>query len=624
MSQFRLARAKRNHLWTFMIVAAIGVTALISSAGAAPATQPALPDIPGFHTVADAIKAKVADDKPLGSARTGYLGVEVSVADGKLHVDDVEATSPAGRAGVEAGDVLVNLDDQPIATADALRNELQAHRPGDEVKLKVHRGKWPLSLDVILAATSRPMQLGGRRAMMGVTTGEETDAGAPLTRIAPGMPAEAAGLKAGDVLVKIDGVALNGSAKVSDNLAQKQPGDTITVVYRRDGKEAEVKLRLGAAPEADPRVQQNPAPVVWKKNIYRLAVICVEFPDVKHNDKIDLEDWDQSLFSSGIYDKKDSATGQAVHGSLHDYYNEISCGKLDVEGQVFDWVQVGKKRTEYVQGSGNSASTPFLVEATDQLLKREGNDALSNFDGIMFLYAGDRVAGTNRGGLYWPHKGMFPFKRKRWNYFIVPEGGSRMDSVSTPCHEFGHMLGLPDLYARPEAPGSIGLGMWDAMSMQAGGGRPQHFSAWSKEQLGWIKPTVIDPAVKQKLILSPIENSPSECYKILIRPDGSEYLLLENRKKIGFDESLQGEGLLIWRVANNRPVLEGSHGVEGPNGPMVYLSSVPYPSIANNAFTPYTTPSSRSILGGGLPVYLTNIRKLPDGRITFYVGYEFQ
>ena len=291
---------------------------------------------------------------------------------------------------------------------------------------------------------------------------------------------------------------------------------------------------------------------------------------------------------------------------------------------MFDWVQMSKNRPEYAQGSGPSAFTPFLAEATDLVLQREGNDALSGFDGLMFLYAGDRVAGTNRGGLYWPHKGVFSYHGKRWNYFIVQEGGSRMDSVSTPCHEFGHMLGLPDLYARPEAPGSIGLGSWCAMSIQAGGGRPQHFSAWCKEQLGWIKPTVIDPTVKQKLVLSPIEGSPAECYKILIRPDGTEYLLLENRKKTGFDESLLGEGLLIWRVSNNRPMLEESHGVDGPNGPMVYLSSVPYPSLANNAFTPYTTPSSRSILGGGLPVYLTNIKKLPDGRITFYVGYEFQ
>jgi M6 family metalloprotease-like protein len=611
---------KPLYLSTFLAV--ISGLSMLSIAG--PATQPALPELAGFHTTADAVAAKVADDAPRGLARTGYLGVEVSVADGKLHVDDVEESSPAGRAGVKAGDILLDLDSKPISTADMLRDALQSHRPGDQIKLRAQRGKWPLSMQVILAATSRPMRLGGRRALMGVTIGNETDAGAEVTNIAAGMPAEAAGLKAGDVLLKIDGVNLNGSARVSDNLAQKQPGEKVTLIYRRDGKESELKLTLAADHEPDLRVQQAPAPVVWKKDVYRLAVICVEFPDMPHNDRIQVEDIDEALFTEGTYDHKNSVTGQPVHGSLHDYYLEQSYGKLHVKGQVFDWVTMSKKRSEYGQGSGTQSYNPFLVEATDLLLERLGRDALDGFDGIMFLHAGDRVPGTNRGGLYWPHKGVFPYKSKRWNYFIVPEGGSRMDSISTPCHEFGHMLGLPDLYARPEAPGSIGLGSWDAMSMQAGGGRPQHFSAWSKEQLGWITPTVIDPSVKQKLVLSPIESSPKECYKILIRQDGSEYLLLENRRKTGFDEALQAEGLLIWRVSNNRPMLEESHGVEGPNGPMVYLSSVPYPSIANNAFTPFTTPSSRSILGGGLPVYLTNIRKLPDGRITFYVGYEYQ
>jgi hypothetical protein len=153
---------------------------------------------------------------------------------------------------------------------------------------------------------------------------------------------------------------------------------------------------------------------------------------------------------------------------------------------------------------------------------------------------------------------------------------------------------------------------------------PQHFGAWVKEKLGWLKPTVIDPTVKQKLILAPIEDSGKECIKVLMKQDGSEYILLENRKKKGFDSELPGEGLLVWRVVNNHPILEESHGVEGPAGPGVFLNAVPFPSKANNAFTPYTTPSSRSQLGGGFPVYITNIRRLDDGRVTFYVGYEFE
>ena len=61
-------------------------------------------------------------------------------------------------------------------------------------------------------------------------------------------------------------------------------------------------------------------------------------------------------------------------------------------------------------------------------------------------------------------------------------------------------------------------------------------------------------------------------------------------------------------MVNGRPILEESHGVDGPTGPTVHLGAVPYPSPANTAFTPDTIPSSRSPRGGGLPVHVTDIR----------------
>jgi M6 family metalloprotease-like protein len=314
---------------------------------------------------------------------------------------------------------------------------------------------------------------------------------------------------------------------------------------------------------------------------------------------------------------------------MGDYYKEISYGKFAVQGHFVGWVEASKKRAAYSTGSGTSVreKTALLTEAMDKLLKKD-KDALKDYDGIFFLYAGGRVQ-TTRGGLYWPHRATVRHNGKSWPYFIVQEGGDRMTDISVFCHEFGHMLGLPDLYARPEVPGMEGVGVWCAMSQQNGGGRPQHFSAWSKDQLGWLKPTVLDPRVRQKIVLSPIEDDPEQCVKIPVRPDGSEYFLLENRRKKGFDAVLPAEGLLIWRVipgnrGSQQVFLEESHGVQGPTGPRQYTGMVPYPSPANDSFTPYTVPSSRCQLGGGLEIYITNIRRLPDGRVTFQVGYEYQ
>lgn len=365
-------------------------------------------------------------------------------------------------------------------------------------------------------------------------------------------------------------------------------------------------------------------PSIWKRDTYRLAVLGVEFADTKMNPKITAQNWDEALFSTGTYQDKTSATGQKVHGSFADFYRETSCGKLTVSGKVFAPVEAGKNRADYAGGTGDANKSGFLNEVLDKLLARDGADALKDFDGLIFIYAGGRFPKANRGTLFWPHRASFPRAGKRWSYYICPEGGPTMVSISVFCHEFGHMLGLPDLYARPENPGSEGLGLWCLMSNERGGGKPQHMSVWCKEQLGWLKPAVIDPAVPQKLVLGPVEGSASECFKVLIRPDGAEYLLLENRRRTGFDASLPAEGLLIWHIVGRRPILEESHGVVGPVGPRVFLGSVPYPSRSNDAFTPFTTPSSRSQLGGGQPVYLTNIRQHEDGRLSFQIGYNYQ
>jgi hypothetical protein len=262
---------------------------------------------------------------------------------------------------------------------------------------------------------------------------------------------------------------------------------------------------------------------------------------------------------------------------------------LTVEGKCFTPVKVSKNRNDY---TSTGVRTALLSEAIDVLVARDGADTLKNFDGIFFLYAGDTAA-QQRTSLYWPHRATFTHKGERWSYFICPEGGGTMKDISTICHEFGHMLGLPDLYAKPEVPDSEGT------------------------------PVVIDPTEKQKLILSPIEGTTNECFKIPIRDDGSEYFLLENRRKTGFDTDLRGEGLLIWRVVEGRPILEESHGVTTSEGPRVFPTSVPYPSKANHSFTPYTTPSSKGVKPGSKQLFITNIRRLADGRIAFQVGYEY-
>ncbi|MHC5010379.1 MAG: hypothetical protein ACYTG6_05425, partial [Planctomycetota bacterium] len=75
--------------------------------------------------------------------------------------------------------------------------------------------------------------------------------------------------------------------------------------------------------------------------------------------------------------------------------------------------------------------------------------------------------------------------------------------------------------------------------------------AWCKQVLGWVRPVVVDPNVEQALALRPILHGPEECYRVLLRPDGSEYLLLENRRQEGFLTDLPSPGLVVLHVGPN-------------------------------------------------------------------------
>lgn len=615
------------------------------------------PELAGYRSVETAITTKITKSASPRIGQAGFLGVSVDFDEsGRLVVVAVAGDSPAAQAGIELGDALVEIDGREVRQADALRELLMSKSAGDEIKLAVARGDETRELAAKLGATSRPMQVSTQRVSLGLRLGdsnEKSGAGLSIDQIIPGSPAARAALKRGEVVLKLDDEPIADRNQLAIALEEKKAGDTVTLAVRRtkwigpiaayavpgvttiSGLPAPAllfrpeyfteDLRLQLAIEQSGRggpgggVDER-LPNFWKKDVYRLGVLLVEYPDAKHNAKIALKDWEDMFFSRGSYNET-NATGQKVHGSMNDYFQEQSFGKLRIEGKVFDWIELPKKRLDYQQGTSKS---PFLTEVMDKLVEREGKDTFKDFDGVLILFAGGRVQTTNRGALYWPHRATFTHQGKRWPYIIVGEGGDRMANISVFCHEFGHLLGLPDLYARPENPGSEGLGAWCAMSNQSNSGRPQHFSAWCKEQLGWVQPAVIDPTVKQKLVLSPIEESSKECFKVLVKSDGSEYLLLENRAKKGFDGSIPADGLLIWRVVQRRPMLEESHGVEGPAGPRVFSGSVPYPSSANTSFTPYTTPSSRSQLGGGLPLYITNIRRLDGGRIGFEVGFEYQ
>jgi M6 family metalloprotease-like protein len=472
----------------------------------------------------------------------------------------------------------------------------------------------------------------GLSAYLGTVFTRDGDGRLVVEDVQPGSPAAKAGVKKGDVVTRLGDHAVSSPLAFREWLQTYNPGDAVKLGLVRGKESVEVTATLAAT--SRPMGKGTPGGgggggkgfvplTLWQKPVMRVAVIRIDFTDFKHNDKVSAADWQEALFSQGTYADKKNPTGQPARGSLNDYLREQSAGAFHIEGKIFDPVDVGKKRAEYAPGNGTNNKQAVLTDALAKVTARDGKEAFKDIDAFVFLYSGEAPK-VNQGNVYYPYASSISHDGKRYPYLMTAEGGQRMTPVNGFAKLSGLLLGLPDLAAKPEQGGFRGLGAWCALSTPIGDGRPQHFSAWAKEKLGWIQPAVIDPTVKQKLVLAPIEDSPKECFKVLVRPNGTEYYLLENRKKKGFDADLPGEGLLIWRVVNDRPTLCESHGIDGPSGPTVHLTSVPFPSDANNAFTPDTVPSSRSPLGGGLPVHITEIRRLADGKVAFSIGYEYR
>jgi serine protease Do len=80
--------------------------------------------------------------------------------------------------------------------------------------------------------------------------GMKTATGALVTQVEKGSPAEAAGLKAGDVVLKLDGKAIERSGELARRIAETKPGTRATLELWREGGAKEVAVTVGEAKDA--------------------------------------------------------------------------------------------------------------------------------------------------------------------------------------------------------------------------------------------------------------------------------------------------------------------------------------------------------------------------------------
>ena len=349
---------------------------------------------------------------------------------------------------------------------------------------------------------------------------------------------------------------------------------------------------------------------------------------------------EQGTIDSQIY--WEHLFGNNPGGSFSDYYFEVSHETFYPTGNVHGWYDVDKSKSESVEDPRSFVVSVLELSDDDIDFSKYDNDGPDNVpnsgdddgyvDGVIVIYPGKTPAISNDNGgdenNIWPHKWVlnnnYEFITndvsengeyiKVYNYTLCPEKlGDFIHQIGTLTHEFGHILGLPDLYdttdgeEEPNHDFHYGIGTWGLMSygswLGSYGDKPSHLCAWSKLKLGWVIPIEISLG---DFSLSPVENT-TTIMKMIVPEnlDDTKYFLFENRQKIGFDEKIRGEGLLIYHIDENQPNnrdqthkkvdLEEADGWDDLDNQYNWGDDGdPYPGSSNNIiFSNYSYPSSK-------------------------------
>ena len=195
---------------------------------------------------------------------------------------------------------------------------------------------------------------------------------------------------------------------------------------------------------------------------------------------------------------QDPETGEWTYGAIQDMQghpdNPLGPGQLaDRRGRLrlpqadpsFPWADYDVEDQGDVDGDGNVFEPDGVI------------------DHVVLVHAGeDKSGGGGAEGAYaiWAHSSAVaggapvPGTNLRLsNYIVQPEDSG----VGVFAHEYGHDLGLPDLYDTASG-GDSDVDFWDLMSSGSHSGpifqsMPTHMGIWDKWVLGWADPVVINP-----------------------------------------------------------------------------------------------------------------------------------
>lgn len=275
--------------------------------------------------------------------------------------------------------------------------------------------------------------------------------------------------------------------------------------------------------------------------------------------------------------------GMVNHGSVSQYFNDMSQGKFIPQFDIVGPVTVSKYSAYYGSNTGGTDANfkEMIAEACKNVSTNvnfadydQDNDGY--IDLVYIIYAGySESFGGNSADCLWPKSGSATFNEPGTNISLklkgkmisryginnelngTPknwiEGKPLLNGIGLFCHEFSHTMGLPDLYPTVEASrvDSQNPEYWDLMDggeYTYNGYFPTPYSPWEMDVMGWTDPIELGDEAKQVSLNSYATSRTA--YKI--NGEKNEYLLIQNIQTDGWwrgiTKAFKTTGMLVWRI----------------------------------------------------------------------------
>ncbi|NLI40714.1 MAG: M6 family metalloprotease domain-containing protein [Caldisericales bacterium] len=304
-----------------------------------------------------------------------------------------------------------------------------------------------------------------------------------------------------------------------------------------------------------PPLPGNFEPFAKEVSDLKLIVVAADFSDAQHKKEF-----------SGICDELFSENGQ----SLNRFFKEASSGTIKVSQGPFlrgGWVRMPKPIIYYAQDNENSFDIR-CHEMIDTLIREAVKNGLdfeeyakswSQPPCVCIVVSGGCEGYTNfpKDDGFWPHMSMSSVnidgKTVEFLYVLVCEEQSVNSTASqVMAHEFGHIMGLADLYdydcGGPFKEGDCGYPV-TCFEIMAARHKGLGMSGFHRERMGFLRPVVVGQSGTYDI--PPITSNANGSYLIVPIEGTKEYLALEYRKKEGIDAfwgGIPSEGLLVYKI----------------------------------------------------------------------------